>query len=268
MSLLNRCRRFSALATLEAFAASLLVGGSRSRRGYRTARIIVPAICALALFASGSLQAQVYSGGRNARPLISQPIDESKLISLPGNTHPAATLANDRGAVPDTLPLEHLQLQLQRPAELEQKLEKLIADQQRQGSPVYHHWLTAEQFGQRFGVSPQDVQRITNWLESHGFQVNGVFTSGMVIEFSGNAGQIKAAFHTEIHNLEVDGEPHIANVTDPKIPAALAGVIKGVTSLHDFKPHSMLKKRPDFTLICPASVCGTQITFYAVVPAT
>jgi subtilase family serine protease len=219
------------------------------------------------LFTTGSLRAQSYSGGQNTRSLIAQPIDENQLVSLPGNTHPAATPANDRGAVSDSLPLEHLQLQLQRPPELEQKLENFMAAQQRWGSPVFHHWLTADQFGQRFGVSPPDIEKIRTWLEFHGFQVNAVLKSGMVIEFSGNARQIKEAFHTQIHNLEVKGEPHIANMSDPRIPVALAGVIKGVTSLHDFKPHTMFKKRPEFTFTCPTADCGPGVTFFAVVPS-
>lgn len=73
----------------------------------------------------------------------------------------------------------------------------------------------------------------------------------MVIEFSGNAGQIREAFHTEIHNLDVKGQAHIANMSDPRIPVALAGVVNGVTSLHDFKPHSTLKKHADFSFECP-----------------
>lgn len=205
-------------------------------------------------------QAQAYSGGQNTRSLITQPIDESKLVSLPGNTRSEANAANDHGAVADNLPLEHLQLQLQRPPELEQQLEQFMAEQQHKGSPVYHQWLTAEQFGQRFGVSRQDVERVTGWLESHGFQVNAVYPSGMVIEFSGIAAQVKEAFHTEIHNLEVHGQPHIANMSDPQIPAAVAGVVKGVP-LNNFMPHPMFKRRPQF------DVTYNNTDYYAVVPS-
>jgi hypothetical protein len=69
-------------------------------------------------------QAQTYSGGQHTRSLIAQPIDESKRISLAGNTPRAATRENDRGAAPDSLPMEHMQLLLERPPELEQELQK------------------------------------------------------------------------------------------------------------------------------------------------
>ncbi len=63
----------------------------------------------------------------------------------------------------------------------------------------------------------------------------------MVIDFSGNAALVRKAFHTEIHRLNVNGVQHIANMQDPQIPAALAGVVQGVVSLHDFRPHMLHK---------------------------
>ena len=62
-----------------------------------------------------------------------------------------------------------------------------------------------EQFGQSFGVAQQDLDAITQWLQSHGFTVNSIYPSRMLIDFSGTAGQIREAFHTEIHNLDVNG---------------------------------------------------------------
>src|ERR1700740_3306609 len=40
------------------------------------------------------------------RRLIPQPIDESKRVELPGNARPEASADNDRGIVPDSLPME------------------------------------------------------------------------------------------------------------------------------------------------------------------
>ena len=216
--------------------------------------------------ASAMQAEQPYSGGRNTRTLVVQSVNEGKLVSLAGNTHPSATAENDRGAVSDSLSMEHMQLQLQRPPELEQELVNLINEQQRKGSPQYHQWLTAREFGSRFGVSQQDIATVSNWLQNHGFRVDGVPPSGMVIEFSGTAGQVKQAFHTEIHNVEVDGVTHSANMSDPQIPAALTGVVKGVHALHNFMPHTMVKKRPEFNIDCPAATCGTDTELYAVGP--
>jgi len=50
--------------------------------------------------------------------------------------------------------------------------------------------------------------------------------------------QVRETFHTEMHALEVNGTRHIANMSDPRIPAELAGVVHGVVALHDFRPHA------------------------------
>ena len=64
--------------------------------------------------------------------------------------------------------------------------------------------------------------------------MNKVSNSRVFIEFSGTAGLVQRAFHTEIHHYTVKGVEHIANNSDPSIPAALSPVVAGVASLHDF----------------------------------
>src|SRR5260370_32526686 len=78
------------------------------------------------------------------------------------------------------------------------------------------------------------MQAVTNWLQARGFQGNNVAAGRTVIEFSGNAGQVRNAYHTEIHIYAVNGEAHIANASDPQIPSALAPVVAGVVSLNNF----------------------------------
>jgi len=181
------------------------------------------------------------------QPLIVQPVDETHLIPLPGNTHPLARAEFDRGAAPSDLPMQRMLLVLKRSAEQDAGLLKLLDDQQDKASPSYHKWFTPEQFGTQFGVSDQDIQVVTSWLQGHGFNAIQVTEGRTVIEFSGNAAQVQEAFHTAIHKFAVNGEEHWANSIDPQIPAALAPVVAGVSTLHNFykKPQiSKLEKVP------------------------
>ena len=193
----------------------------------------------LASFLFQSASAQTVDTSQRSLPLVTQSIDESHRITLHGNTRPEARAENDRGSVSEDFPLEHMLLQLRHSPELEKSLQQLIDEIHTPGSSNFHRWITAQEFGIRFGVAQQDLDKITAWLESHGFRVNVVYPSGMLIDFSGTAGQVRRAFQTEVHHLEVQGEMHIGNVRDPSVPAALAPVIAGVVSLHDFRPHSM-----------------------------
>jgi subtilase family serine protease len=199
-----------------------------------------------ALFVSHAYPQNVNSTPKRA--LITQAVDNQKRVTLFGNTRASANAANDRGRVVDSLPLEHMLLQLQRPPELEQALEQYMADLQDPNSPGFHQWLTAAQFGEKFGLAQSDLDVITNWLESQGFLVNRIYLNKMTVDFSGTAGQVARAFQTEIHNLEVKGERHIANMGNPQIPAALAPAVVGITSLNDFRPHVMKRDRPKYTI--------------------
>src|SRR4029077_10076074 len=72
---------------------------------------------------------------------------------------------------------------------------------------------------------------------------------------------VEQAFHTEMHHYIVKGEKHVGNSQDIALPQALAPVVNGILSLHDFvkksgSAKSMHVRRdkttgklvPDFTL--------------------
>ena len=202
-----------------------------------------------------------------ARILITQPIDSNRLYTLAGNTRPEASAQNDRGKVADTFALPHMLLQLQRSPEREQALRNFIDQQHDSTSGNFHRWLTAVQFGQMYGPAPQDIEVVSGWLRSSGFTVNTVYPSGMSIDFSGTAGQVLAAFKTEIHRLSVDGKDHVANMGDPQIPEALAPVVTGVVSLHDFRPRSLKMPSPKYSLEAEIVVPDDLATIYDLKPA-
>jgi subtilase family serine protease len=185
-----------------------------------------------------------------AAPRITQAINSSQMVILQGNTHPLARPAYDRGPAPSDLPMQHMLLLLKRSPQQEAALDKLLAEQQDKKSPNYHQWLTPEEFGEQFGPSEQDIQTVRSWLQSQGFTVNEVTNGRTVIDFSGNASQVQSAFHTTIHRYVLpNGEQHWANSSDPQIPAALASVVGGIRSLHNFfpKPAHHVAPHPAFT---------------------
>jgi subtilase family serine protease len=170
---------------------------------------------------------------------IVSPIDESQLVSLSGNVNPLANAQNDRGPVSASLPMTGLVMVLNRSLEQQAAFDTYVAGEYDPSSPNFHQWLTPQQIGAQYGPAPADIAAITSWLGSYGFAVKSVSPDGMSIGFSGTAGQAQAAFHTQIHNLLVNGQMHIANMSDPQIPAALAPVVIGVKGLHNFFPHPM-----------------------------
>src|SRR5947207_9257502 len=187
-------------------------------------------ICVSVLFSAPRITSQAIQVG----PRVTQPVDIENLVPLRGHTHPLARPEHDRGPAPDSLPMRRMLLVLQRGREQETELRRLLDEQQVKSSPSYHKWLTPSQFGERFGPADSDVQAVTDWLTTQGFEVHRVGAGRTVIEFSGPAGLVRQALRTEIHQYLVQGKEHWANASNPEIPAALAPVVAGIASLNNF----------------------------------
>ena len=202
--------------------------------------------CAILAIASSTLAfSAVAPGSHSARPQVTQKIDDSKLVTLAGNTRPEArNAAFDKGPAPLAQKMPPMQLLLRRTPEQEAALAKLMDQLHTPGNANYHQWLTAAEFAESFGVSQSDVNAAKGWLTAHGFTITGGTGTGLQIEFQGTIGQVNEAFHTEIHNIQGrDGNTHLANVRDPQIPAELAKVVVGPTSLNTFPAHNYITKR-------------------------
>lgn len=191
---------------------------------------------------------------------VTQNIDETHLTTLKGHVIPFATAKNDRGEVEDSFAIDHMHLVLQRSPEAEQELNQLMAEQNDKDSPNFHKWLSAADFGDRFGVAQEDIDAVTGWLQANGFHVNKVYPNRVMIDFGGTAAQVRKGFHTSLHRFDFKGESHIANMGDPQIPSALGSVVRGIASLNDLKPKAMHEARtPQYTFT------GSHID-YAVTP--
>jgi pro-kumamolisin-like protein/Big-like domain-containing protein len=177
---------------------------------------------------------------------ITQAIDEKQLVPLRGNVHPLAQPKFDQGAVSEAQPLDRMLLLFQRAPDQEAALHQLMDDQLTLNSPKHHAWLTPQQFGAQFGPTDADLQAATSWLSAKGFHGIQIGPGRTAIQFSGTAGQVRDAFHTEIHHYVVNGEQRFANSSDPQIPAALAPVVAGVVSLHNFPKFAHSHKLGNF----------------------
>jgi pseudomonalisin len=178
-------------------------------------------------------------------------VDDERRVTLRGNRHPLAIPRYDAGRVFPEYRMDRIVVTLQPDSAQLAALDELLEAQHDPDSPYYQQWLTPEQYGERFGVSESDAARFTDWLQAHGMQVEEVAPGRRSIIFNGTEEQVESAFHTEIHLYEIGGEVHHANASDPEIPAALASVIGGIVSLHDFRSAPMHNSArllaPDYT---------------------
>lgn len=207
------------------------------------------------------------------RTRIVDRVDDTRLITLRGNTHPLARPQFDKGAAPDNLLMNRMLLLLSRSPEQQAALDKFVEELHTPESPNYRHWLTPTEFGQKFGPTDTDIQKVIGWLQQQGFSGTRLVAGKSVIEFSGSAAQVHTAFHTAIHKYVVNGKEHWANSQDPKIPEALAPVVTGVVSLNNFprKPLShkvgVFSRDREGTIKPEATVTNGSGSYYGVGPA-
>jgi subtilase family serine protease len=186
-------------------------------------------------------------------------IDSSNMVELKNHVSPLARPQSDQGPV-ETSQIMHVTMMFVPTAQQEAALQTLLTEQQDRKSPQYHKWLTPAQYADRFGLSPNDISKISSWLQAQGFKVTYLANGRDFISFQGTAGQVESVFRTQIHNYNVKGKMHFANVTSPYIPAALSGIVAAFRGLHNFVPLPMLKQHPSYTYTDDGE------TFHAIAP--
>ena len=175
-------------------------------------------------------------------------VDNDDVVVLTGDVHPLARADNDAGAAPLSMPMERMILALRLAPEKQAALDRLLAEQQDPDSPNFHRWLTPEEFGARFGPSQEEIETVTDWLNSEGFVIDEVARGRTWINFTGVVADVERAFHTQIHEYDVDGALRHGNAWAPAIPRAMADLVAGVVSLHNFpRPALNTGVRPAYT---------------------
>jgi subtilase family serine protease len=167
---------------------------------------------------------------------ISDRLDPNRRVVLHGNVNPQAQPQYDQGAVEPSLKLTYISVALKKTTAQQTDLDNLLKQQQDRSSPLFHKWLTPEEYADRFGVSQNDIARLTDWLQSGGFTILQVARGRDCIAFSGTAQQVQDALRTTIHYYLVRGDKHYAIATEPTVPAGCVDVIGGFIGLDDLRP--------------------------------
>jgi len=178
---------------------------------------------------------------------IQADIQNRQTFRLTGNVHPLVASAQDQGEVPDSLALPRIAIHFNMTAAQQADLDALLEAQQNPSSPQFHQWLTPEQYADRFGLSPADLSRITDWLARMGFTNVEAARSRTFVTMSGVAAQVRYAFQTPIHHYLVNGSLHYANAAEPALPIELQGIVAGIRGLSDFHPRPHSRPRPRYT---------------------
>jgi len=168
-------------------------------------------------------------------------------VHLKGNMHGMARPEFDLGRADGNRLIQGISIAF-RPSPTQQKdLDQFIAQLGDRKSPNYHKYLTPAEFGERFGMSLNDIAKITAWLQAQGFTNIRVANGRNQISFDGTVAQIESTFGVEMHNYAVNGVVHTANAGEPAIPVILGEAAIGLGHLNDFAPKPRAKIQSHLT---------------------
>jgi subtilase family serine protease len=179
---------------------------------------------------------------------IQSEVNSSELTPLKASQQALAPAQFTTGRVPANTKLNGMSIVFNRSAAQQADLEALLAAQQDPTSPLYHQWLSPDQFAARFGMAQADLDKVQLWLQQQGFSIDSVSRGRNMIRFSGTAGQVEQAFQTQIAYFKTNGETHFAPAKALSVPAAIAPTIQAIRNMNDIRPRPMhVKPRNAFT---------------------
>ncbi|MEP7354363.1 MAG: protease pro-enzyme activation domain-containing protein [Acidobacteriota bacterium] len=183
-------------------------------------------------------------GATAQRGRLTAPIQSRRRVQMHGHMRPQAIAENDQGPVDPTRVLSGVTLVLRPSADQQTALNQLLKDQQNPASPDYHHWLTPEQFADRFGTSPDDLAKIADWLKQQNLEVVGFARGRNAVTFRGTAQTVGQALGTQFRRYAVGSKSHFANATEPTLPSDLEPLVTAIQGLDDFGLEARYREMP------------------------
>jgi subtilase family serine protease len=103
-------------------------------------------------------------------------------------------------------------------------------------SPNYRHFLTVEQFTERFAPTNASYAAVVGFAKSHGLTVHGSAANRLVVEVSGAASDIEQAFHVnlQLYQHPTENRTYFAPDVEPTVDSGLT--VSGISGLNTLSP--------------------------------
>jgi len=109
------------------------------------------------------------------------------------------------------------------------------------GSPAP---VNREDFAERFGADPADIEQVRAFAERFGLTVGAASVARRTVQLTGTAAQLSAAFGTELASYQLpDGSSYRGREGAVQLPAELHSVVEGVFGLDDRPQARPLNRR-------------------------
>ena len=139
--------------------------------------------------------------------------------------------------VPDPAAIMLLSVSL--PQRNQAALQSLLADIYDPASANYHHYLSVQQFTDRFGPAKEDYEAARGFFADSGFTVIGTAPNRYLLTLSGSVATVERVFHVTMGLYRHPTENRLFVAPDREPTLDLAVPVQHVTGLDDFElPHA------------------------------
>lgn len=144
------------------------------------------------------------------------------------------------------------------PLRNQQELDELLNRIYNPKDPLYGQYLTAQEFTDRFSPTQADYDALTSHALSLGFHITGTHPNRTLLDVSGSAAAVEAAFGFHLHHYQSpEGRIFYAPDNDPEVPDFIASRIVGVIGLDNaavWYKHSRSLSEADFSQTSPYQI--------------
>jgi kumamolisin len=109
--------------------------------------------------------------------------------------------------------------------------------------PQDRTYLTRQEFEQRFGADPADIQKVEAFASAYSLSIVESDPARRVVVLSGTSGHLNAAFHVELMQFTSPRGGYHSYSGPVQIPVDLSGIVLGVLGL-DNRPQAVRCPRP------------------------
>jgi subtilase family serine protease len=118
------------------------------------------------------------------------------------------------------------------PLRNQQELGDLITRMYDPADSLYGHYLTGQEFTERFGPTQADYDAVKAYATELGMKIVGTHPNRLLLDVSGPAGTINSGFGIHLLQYQTpDGRTFHAPDRDPEVPAAIASRISAILGL-------------------------------------
>ena len=114
-------------------------------------------------------------------------------------------------------------------------------------SPLFRHYVTPEQFTERFGPTKADYETVRSYMEERGLKVVGGSRDGLDLQVQGTIDKVERAFHVTMRNYKHPTENRVFFSPDREPTTDMAVKLWHVSGMDNFSiPHAKYVKRSDY----------------------